>query len=172
MKARRRQVMLLGDVLMRVFHRASTTVFGDRVGLYLVGLMDPGGFALALAVHERVPGPDPAVLRERAEMAGIQVPMMVGAAPAETLARAAESLRAGEHTARKLLGVTVRTFHRDGEVPVVVMSEGAALVRTLAILAPDAGRAADGSPSHGTMIGDNEEIEIQGWTVPIGVDGC
>lgn len=168
MSRRRRRVMLLGDVLLRVFARASTTIFGDRVGLYLVGLHDPDGFALALSVHERVPGPDPAVLRERAQRSGIREPMMVGAAPAETLARAAEGLRTGEPAARRVLGLTVRTFHRDGEVPVVVMSEGAVLVRTLAILAPAADWTHAGSEGHRTMIGDDEEIEIQGWTVPIG----
>lgn len=169
MKRRPPQVMLLGDALLGVVERASTTVFGDRVGLYLVGLTDPDGFALALAMHKRVSGPDPAALREDAQAGGAEAPLTVGAAPVETLARAVEDLGTGERTARRLLALTVRTFHRDGEIPVLVMSEGAAVVCTLSIFVQAVGGAAKGSSSRRILFGDNEEIEIQGWTVPIGV---
>ena len=59
-RARIGRFMLLGDLLRDTWERATLTVFGDRVALYLVGLTEKDGLALALAVHERIPGPDPA----------------------------------------------------------------------------------------------------------------
>ncbi len=87
--------MLLGDVIRAAFERSSTTVFGDRVALYLVGLKDEAGLALALAVHVRVLGPDPAVLRDRSEARGVREPLMVGSAPVEVLARVVEEIGGG-----------------------------------------------------------------------------
>lgn len=163
------RMMLLGDVLQEAVDRGSATIFGDRLALYLVGLKDPAGFALALAVHEVVRGPDPAILRERSQARGVREPMMVGSAPVETLARVAERLGGGESVARRLLGWTVREFHRAGELPVLVMTEGIEVVSTLAVLtASGAEHAPESSGSgSGAVVGEDGDAEIQGWTVPV-----
>jgi hypothetical protein len=162
--------MLLGDVLQEAFQRASATIFGDRVALYLVSLKDEAGFALALAVHEKVPGADPAILRERSQARGVREPMMVGSAPVETLARVAEGLGGGERAARRLLGWTVRELHRAGDRPVLVMTEGIEVVSTLAVLGAPGADAESAPPSWpaGAIFGEDGEAEIHGWTVPIG----
>lgn len=140
------QMMLLGDVLRAAFERASMTVFGDRVALYLVGLKDEAGFALALAIHAKVQGPDPAILRERSQGRGVRKPLMIGAAPVEVLARVVEELGGGggsrdggSRGGGKMPGWTIREFHRVGEVPVLVITDGVEVVSTVEALADGEG---------------------------------
>jgi hypothetical protein len=52
--------VLPDDVLCAALVSAQATVFASPI------LKDPAGFALAIAVHAKIAGPDPAVLRERA----------------------------------------------------------------------------------------------------------
>lgn len=149
------------------------TVFGDRVALYLVGLTEQDGFALALAVHERIPGPDPAILRERAVGRRIRRPMMIGAAPVETLASAAEGLPGGQKAARLDIGGLIREVHRAGEVPVLVMTDGEAIVSTIASI--EAREGSSGATGHvggreQPAVQEPDDVEIQGWTVSVGGD--
>ena len=85
-RARKGQRARFSDVLRETFHRAAATVYGDRVALYVVGLTDAHGFAVAQRVNARVQGPDPAVLRARSLSQGLREPLMVGSAPVETSA--------------------------------------------------------------------------------------
>jgi hypothetical protein len=88
--ARKGQRARFSDVLRETFHRATATAYGDRVALYVVGLTDAQGFAVAQRVNAKVQGPDPAVLRARSLSQGIREPLMVGSAAVETLARVVE----------------------------------------------------------------------------------
>lgn len=146
------------------------TVFGDRVALYLVGLTEQDGFALALGVHERIPGPDPAILRERAVGRSIRRPMMIGAAPVETLASVAEGLPGGQRAARLDLGGLIREVHRAGEVPVLVMTDGEAIVSTIAAIEAREGSSVSAVRSRDSelpTVKEHDDLEIQGWTVPV-----
>ncbi len=123
----------LAAVLRDVLRRTTTTLYGDRAALYIVQLTDEEGFALAERVHAQIPGPDPAVLRERAQARSLQVPFMPGAAPVETLARILESL--GEDPeAAAFRAWAVREAHASGAVPVVLLQESGAVVTTLSAL--------------------------------------
>lgn len=123
----------LAAVLRDVLRRTTTTLYGDRAALYIVQLTDAEGFALAERVHAQIPGPDPAILRERAQARSLQAPFMPGAAPVETLARILEAI--GEDPeAAAFRAWAVREAHATGAVPVVLLQEGGAVVTTLAAL--------------------------------------
>jgi hypothetical protein len=139
----RGQVATLATVLRDVLDRAACTAYADRAALYVVQLTDEDGFALALHIHEKIPGPDPAVLRERAQQAGIEKPHMSGSAPVEMVARILEGLTPAGGDGR-LRAWMVRASFEGGGVPVVLIEDGAAVVTTLAALeAPDGGAAAE-----------------------------
>ena len=144
------QRALFSDVLRVTFHRATATVYGDRVALYVVGLTDAHGFAVAQRVNARVQGLDPAVLRARSLAQGIREPLMVGSAPVETLARVAEGLNLAALEDAVPLGWTVREVHAVGGVPVLLVTAGVAVVSTL---------------QH-WMEGE-DEAEITGWERPM-----
>ncbi len=120
-------------MLRDVLSRASTTPYGDRVALYVVQLTDPLAFALAERLHAQIPGPDPAVVRDRARAHLLRVPFMPGAAPVETLARILETLGPDRRTAA-LRAWAVREAHASGAVPVVILQQEGALITTLAAL--------------------------------------
>jgi len=147
--ARQASIMPFHGVLRSVFERARATIFGDRVALYVVSLTDSQGFAVALAVHAQVAGPDPALLRERSQQAGVRNPLMVGSAPVEILARVAEALRFAKSEEGPFLGWAVREVHRAGGVPVLMVMDGVAVVSTFACV----------------MEGGDED-ELHGWTRP------
>ncbi len=113
--------------------RAAWTLYADRAALYVVQLTDPDGFALALRVHAQIPGPDPAVLRERAQREGVPKPHMVGSAPVELLARILEGLDP-DGADGALRAWTVRAMFEEGAVPVVLVEDGVAVVTTLAAI--------------------------------------
>lgn len=150
--------MWLGTVLAEVFEHAERLAAGPRAerlaagpqaerlaagprsealregqtAVYVASLVDGRGLALATAVHRVEPaGPDPAKLRERSRALGAVEPLLVGSAPVETLASALESLAGTEPPDRHLLAWTVREIHRSGGVPVVMLTDGVALVTTL-----------------------------------------
>jgi hypothetical protein len=124
-------VVMLGAILTEVFERAPRRLAG-QVALYVVGLLDPRGLALAAAVHRCAPGgPDPVELRDRAAAMGAVEPLVVGAAGVDTVAAALSALGGADPPDRALLGWTVREIHRAGGVPVVVLTDGIALVTTL-----------------------------------------
>jgi hypothetical protein len=139
-RRRRGTIAPLATVLRDVLDRAAWTAYADRVALYVVQLTDEHGFALALRVHAQIPGPDPALLRERAQQAGIDKPHMAGSAPVEMLARILEGLDA-DHVEGAFRAWTVRTMFEGGAVPVVLIEDGAAVVTTLAEIAGAEGRA-------------------------------
>ena len=113
--------------------RTASTLYSDRAALYVVQLTDPEGFALALRVYAQIPGPDPAVLLERAHARALHTPFMPGAAPVETLARILETIGANASTAA-LRAWAVREAFASGAVPVVFVQDGGALVTTLGAL--------------------------------------
>lgn len=148
-RARTGQRALFSDVLRETFHRATATAYGDRVALYVVGLTDAHGFAVAQRVNEKVQGPDPAVLRARSLAQGIREPLMVGSASVETLARVVEGLALARLEDPLLLGWTVREVHAVGGVPVLLVTAGVAVVSTL---------------QH--WMEERDEAEISGWERP------
>jgi hypothetical protein len=77
-------------------------------------LTDAAGFALAIAVHDKIAGPDPAVLRERAMARPVRAPLMIGAAPVEMLARIIEALPASTATSAEPQRSSSATFTRAG----------------------------------------------------------
>jgi hypothetical protein len=121
----------LADVLRDMYQRASATPETPSA-LYLVRLTEDVGLSLALAVHRATGGPDPAVLRDRARRAGISEPMIARAAPVEALALALEGLAAMDERERHLVAWSVRELHHVGEVPVVMLHDGTAIVTSLA----------------------------------------
>ncbi len=123
----------LATLLREVLGRTASTLYSDRAALYVVQLTDPEGFALALRIHAQIPGPDPAVLLERAHARALRVPFMPGAAPVETLARILEKLGADAGNAA-LRAWAVREAFASGEVPVVFVHGGGATVTTLGAL--------------------------------------
>lgn len=152
-RRRRGTIAALATLLRDVLGRAGWTAYADRAALYVVQLTDAHGFALALHVHAKIAGPDPAVLRERAQGEGIERPHMAGSAPVELLARILEGLdpESGEGALR---GWTVRALFERGAVPVVLVEDGAAVVTTLAAIEePESGAAA--------------ELWGGGWTRPV-----
>ncbi len=123
----------IGAVLRDVLNRTASTLYSDRAALYVVQLTDADGFALALRVYAQIPGPDPAVLRERTDARGLRAPFMPGAAPVETLARILETLGANARDAA-LRAWAVREAFAAGAVPVVFVQDGGAVVTTLGAL--------------------------------------
>ena len=147
---RRGMIAPLGAVLRDVLGRAACTAYADRIALYVVQLTDEDGFTLALRIHEKIPGPDPAVMRERAQRAGVAKPHMSGSAPVEMVARLLEALApAGPNGV--LRAWMVRAAFAEGAVPVVLIEDGAAVVTTLAAI-----EASEG-----------EELWGGGWTRPV-----
>ena len=133
----------LAALLRDVLGRTASTLYSDRAALYVVQLDDPDGFALALRVHAQIPGPDPAVLLDRAHARAVRVPFMPGAAPVETLARILETIGADAENAA-LRAWAVREAHASGAVPVVFVQDGGATVTTLgAIEEMDTAQAED-----------------------------
>jgi hypothetical protein len=128
---RRPQRATLGDLLRATLVCAQATVFGDRVALYLVQLTDAAGFALAAAIHAKIDGPDPAVLRARALERDVRAPLMAGAAPVEMLARIVEALPDVGHQERRSAVQLIRAIHKRGAVPVLVVDEGSAAASPL-----------------------------------------
>ncbi|MBK8252317.1 MAG: hypothetical protein IPK82_06560 [Polyangiaceae bacterium] len=129
--AEKSNTLSLGSVLIAAYTRLPPNL-SKRVGLYLVALNDSHGFALAESIYKRVRGPSPTVLRERSKAIGAKEPLMVGSARVEMLAATLEKVFQGGELDGKLLGYTVRATHKTGEVPVVVVLEGWAIVTTLA----------------------------------------
>jgi hypothetical protein len=123
MTASKGQRALLRDVLGVTFNQAAT-VYGDRVALFVLGLTDACGFAVAQLVREKVQGPDPTTLRSRSLAQGIRAPVMLGSAAVETLARIVEGFDLGKLEDGLLLGWTVREVHAVGGVPVLVVTGG------------------------------------------------
>jgi hypothetical protein len=123
----------LGALLRDVLRRTASTLYSDRAALYVVQLDDPDGFALALRVHAQIPGPDPAVLRDRAHAHELRAPFMPGAAPVETLARILATIGADAENAA-LRAWAVREAFAGGAIPVVVVQDGGAVVTTLGAL--------------------------------------
>lgn len=125
----------LGQALLDALRRATAAEFGDGAALYLVRLTDLAGLSLAVAVHGAAGGPDPAVLRERAQRAGISAPVMAAAVAVPVLAVAVDGLAVLGEADRRLLGWAVREVHRSGEVPLMVMLGGTAFVTPLSRIA-------------------------------------
>ena len=151
-RRRRSVTTTLGAMLQDVFHRASTTVYADRTALYVVELTSRDGFKLAEMVYAKLSGPDPAILRERAQRDGILKPHAVGSAPVEMLARMLEALGPTEAEGT-LRAWTMREMFNRGAVPVVMVEEGGAVLSTLAEV---------------VMPGGPTSVEFWGgWTRPI-----
>lgn len=122
------------DVLLETYQRALKAGFGTGAALYLVRLTEVAGWSLAVAVHEAAGGRHPATLRERAQSAGVAVPVMAAAVCAEVLASAVERLAALGEADRRLLGWAVREVRRAGEVPVLVLLGDTVVSTTLSRL--------------------------------------
>jgi hypothetical protein len=152
-RRRRGTIAPLATLLRELLARAAWTAYADRAALYVVQLTDPHGFALALRVHAKLAGPDPAVLRERAQGEAIARPHMTGSAPVELLARILEGLdpESGEGALRAW---TMRAMFEGGAVPVVLVEDGATVVTTLAAIEEPEGSAA-------------AELGSGGWTRPV-----
>lgn len=127
-------VASVAALLLDAHRRAGSAAHPRSVALYLVRLTELAGLALAVAVHDVAGGPDPALLRDRAERAGVARPVMAAAAPVETLARVLEGLAWLGDADRRLLAWAVRDVHRGGGVPVVVVLDGMAIVTSLSEL--------------------------------------
>ncbi|MEZ4297002.1 MAG: hypothetical protein R3B70_18700 [Polyangiaceae bacterium] len=146
------KTLVLADLLSDAYSRLSPQL-ADKVGLYVVSLRDGPGFSLASAIHAVVRGPDPAEIRRRAQHLGAVEPMMVGTARIDTLASALESLALTAPPDQHLLGWVVREIHRGGDVPVVVLVEGAVIASTLeALREPDS---------------EAELTDAWGWSTPV-----
>jgi hypothetical protein len=113
------------------------------IALYLVRLSDALGLALALAVHASSGGPDPAVLRQRAEQSGITDPLTVLAVPIDAITRALDALSGLDDVERRLVVWTVRELHMAGEVPIVMVMDGPVTVTSLSSMTPSSD---DGEP--------------------------
>ncbi len=121
---RRRSVTTTLDLLLQdVLASTAYTVYSDRAALYIVELTDVRGFALAEKVREKVAGPDPAILRQRALAEGVQQPRMLGSAPLDVLSSVAESLaQTPEEGAFRVY--MMREIFEGGAVPVIVAEHG------------------------------------------------
>lgn len=129
------------DVLLDAYRLAVKAGLGAGVALYLVRLTETAGFSLAVAIYEATGGRDPVLLRERAQSAGVVVPVMAAAVGAEVLASALEGLALLDEADRRLLGWAVREVRRSGEVPVLVILGDTVVSTTLSHLTggdPDA----------------------------------
>lgn len=127
----------LGTLLREVLTAAPAVMFASGAALYVVQLTDPPAFALAVQLHARIGGVDPAELRDRALRAGRRAPMMVGVAAAPTLARVLDAHDPEKGAARARV---VRVLAQHGAVPVLVMDAEGTEITTLAAL--DDGAAA------------------------------
>lgn len=130
----------------RLLARAQAT---QHPALYVVPLCEPRGLALAIDVHHRAGGPDPAAVLARSQAAGSVSPLMALAAPAAALADAIEALGGLAPQDRAVLAWTVRELPQSGEVPIFLLLDGTAVVTTLAGLE-----------------GDDVRQGLDGWTVP------
>ena len=121
----------LGTLLRAALDAAPAVMFANGAALYVVQLTDANGFALAMQLHARIGGVDPAALRDRALRAGRHAPMMVGVTPVLTLARvlAAHNNEQGDEHAR-----VVRALAQGGAVPVLMMDAEGTDVTTLEAL--------------------------------------
>ena len=145
----------LGVMLRAVLDAAPAVMLASTHGaaLYMAQLTDPRAFALAVQLHTRIGGVDPAELRDRAVRAERRAPMMLGVAPALTLARVldAHDAERGAERARE-----VRALAQSGAVPVLVMDAEGAEVMTLDAL--DEGAAA---PPR------DEDDDMGGWCLSV-----
>jgi hypothetical protein len=104
MPARARGMTTVPGVLFHAHQRMVSSVYSDRTALYLVRLTDVDGLALAVAVQQRIGGPDPAILLERAQGMGVPAPLMTASAPVEALVQVLEELDVLKEADRQLLG--------------------------------------------------------------------
>lgn len=148
---RMRSLATLPELLLDAHRRAVARGRGESLGLYLVRLTDVAGLALAVAVHEATGGPDPTVLRERAVGAGVSKPVMAGAVALDALTRALEGLAVLGEADRGLLVTSLSGIHERGGVPVLIVLDGIALVRSLAEFAAP---VADAEPFAWSALGD------------------
>ncbi len=151
-KRRKSYTTTLGMILCDVLARSAYTAYSDRAALYVVELTNNEGFALAEQVRAKVAGPDPAILRERAQKEGVRRPRMVGSAPLELLATLVESLAATPDEG-EFRGWFIREIFARGAVPVLLVEEGGVVVCTLAEVVAGESSGAPDIPS--------------GWTLPI-----
>lgn len=122
------------ELLLDTYRLASKAGIGAGVALYLVRLSEVAGWSLAVAIHEAAGGPDPLVLRARAQSAGVSAPVMAASVRADVLASVLEGLAALDVADRGLLGWAVREVSRSGEVPALVILGDTVIHTTLARL--------------------------------------
>ncbi|MEZ4313931.1 MAG: hypothetical protein R3F14_38405 [Polyangiaceae bacterium] len=146
---RARGLFSVATVLKDVYARATSTLFGDRIGLYLVRLSEVAGFALAASVHEAMGGPDPGIVLGRALESGVSEPLIAGSVPVHRLASILEHLTPVHEADRVRLARSVREVHASGEVPIVLFVDEVAMVANLSALTDD-----------------DPDPECLSWTVP------
>lgn len=163
-QARSKRLVPLHVLLQETLAQASTGLFADRIALYLLALVDPVALQIAREVHRSVGGPDPAEMLARTRDCGLSNPLVWGAAPVETLARAVESLRASDEGVLRTVAAQIRGQHRAGEVPVLRIAEEWMIVSSLAEYC---GAQEAAKPSAGTSLGETDNHEIEGWAVSL-----
>lgn len=128
-KPRRLGVMLFDDVIRAVVERAMRGPF-ERPAIYVVALNDPAGLSLAMELHARHGGPDPAATREQKALEGLQNPFFAAAAPASSLVRA---LRAKGRQWENL-AEAVQHVDAAGGVAVLLIADDVGVVSSFAAL--------------------------------------
>lgn len=169
-QARSKRLVPLHALLRETLSQASTSVFADRVALYLLALADPAAFRIARLVHRSLGSADPAETLTRSRSCGLVSPLIWGAAPVETLARAVEGLPRAQVAVWEQLAATLRRLHQAGEVPVLRIAEELMIVSSLADYGASEGSSKSSKLGAGAVRREPDEVEVEGWAVSVSGD--
>lgn len=120
------------SVLLPLLEAAQSTIFADRIALYVAVLTDPSGLALAIGIRETMTrGLDPVQLRDNALAARVCDPLVLGAVPFELLATLLETLPHVDASELRTAAQLVRDIHAAHGVPLLVVACGSVVVDVL-----------------------------------------
>lgn len=169
-QARSKRLVPLHVLLRETLSQASTSLFADRVALYLLALSDPAAFRIACTIHRSFGGPDPAETLTRSRSCGLSDPMIWGAAPVETLARAVEGLPRAQIEVWQELAMALRRQHRAGQVPVLRIAEELMIVSSLADYGASEEPAKSSKRTAAAARRATDDLEVEGWAVSLSGD--
>ncbi|MBK8254932.1 MAG: hypothetical protein IPK82_20030 [Polyangiaceae bacterium] len=157
------------EALRKVLENAPVALSRQNLTLAVLDLNDETGFQLALKIHRRIKGPNPAEIRERANLNGAQRPLIAAASPFRSLFEPADPLSTHLENLASL-----------GETPVVIVRCGLTEITTLEAIEEEAKLREQlaaipmRTPSRNGPIGlrtqanlPNDPFNVQPWFQPI-----
>ncbi|MBK8255731.1 MAG: hypothetical protein IPK82_24075 [Polyangiaceae bacterium] len=120
-------LMRFVEALRKVLENAPVALNRQSLALTVLDLNDETGFQLALQIHRRIKGPNPAEVRERANLNGAERPLIVAASPFRSL-----------FVPNDPLSTHLEHLASQGETPVVIVRCGLTEITTLEAIEAEA----------------------------------